>query len=197
MWSGRRRSDAAVTQRAVQRSEPIVNSRPGASPSGAYPSLTAPCASVSNRPTRKDHTLKARLAADTFAHDADRRGSVESLGAKHRHHLLDALGRAADQQAARGLRIGEQVARDRRQRRLERDLGAVAGPVAARRAGDEAVARQLARRRRAAAPSTTRSSRRASAPRAISSAWPARPKPVTSVIACTPGSSAERDARAC
>ena len=43
---------------------------------------------------------------------------------------------------------------------VERHLGAVAGPVAARRAGDEAVARHRRRRRRAAAPAASRSPRR-------------------------------------
>jgi len=77
-------------------------------------------------------TSRARIDA------ADPRCGREALAPEQLQHRILARRIAADEQAARRLRIGEQVARDRRQAGRHRDVDAVAGPVAARRTGDEA-----------------------------------------------------------
>ncbi len=69
------------------------------------------------------------------------------------------------------------------------DVAPIARPVALRRAGDETASRELrgAREQWNRARVDHESQRE---PRAISRPWPSRPKPVTSVIACTLGSRA-------
>ena len=116
--------------------------------------------------------------------------SRKAMAAEHRQHGVQRGRIAGHQQAAAGLRVGQQGPVLGGEARGQRHLGAVAGPVAARRAGDEALRRQRAHARQQRHARPSRSAPRSRAPRAISSAWPARPKPVTSVSACTPGSAA-------
>ena len=93
--------------------------------------------------------------------------------------------RAGDQQTARGLRIGEQMTPPLRQ------SGRHATPTL-RRSSPSCDARRRsrsppvpARRLSSRAPRPHAVETDSFEPRAISSAWPSTPKPVTSVMACT------------
>ena len=115
------------------------------------------------------------------------RGVGEALGAEDGQHVVDGIGRARDEQAAGGLRIGQQRALDVGSRARQRDGVRASGPVARRRAGDDARARRARARRDAAERARIRSSRRRSTRGRSRADGPARPKPVTSVSAWTAG----------
>ena len=92
---------------------------------------------------------------------------------------------AGDEQAARRLRVGQHVPAPSRQAVGQVDAVAVARPVAIRGAGDETLPGPAPRPGASSGRLSSCSTSRAPEPRAISSAWPSRPKPVTSVIAWT------------
>ena len=145
---------------------------------------------------QKPRMMCARIERPRAAQFGDPDSRLAGLGASERRRgggIAGVPDRADDGVCAlrgagrpavpRGLRVGEQVALPVRQCRRQRDVGAVARPVAMRRAGDEALLRKP---RRVASSSGTcaGADRRASASsRAPAPAHgPSRPKPVTSVI---------------
>ena len=75
---------------------------------------------------------------------ADGGRGVEAVAAEDRQHLAHGFRCAGHEQPAAGLRVGQQGLVDGGEAVGQRHLGAVAGPVAARGAGDEALRGELA-----------------------------------------------------